>query len=330
MRLHVIGLPHTRFTPEYSWCAYTQKVAKFARMMSDQGVDVITYGNGEAELPGKYVMVTDASFDPFYVPEFTAGNPIFKQFNDRATAALLGLLEPGDIICIIGGNAQAITVPDYKTVEFGIGYTGTFAPYRVWESATWESHVLGINRAYGSENDTVIYNYFDPDDFAIGKPEYFAFMGRITHCKGIDLAIAACKRAGVPLKIAGNIFEDSDYVCHLSGDIEYVGNLAPAERKVFLSGAIATFCPSRYVEPFCGVHVESMLSGVPVITSDWGVFPETVMNDEEGWRCRTLEDYVAAIGAESELSPDELRHGAIERYSMDVIGPQYLDYFEQL
>jgi glycosyltransferase involved in cell wall biosynthesis len=341
VNLHVVGLPHTRFTPEYSWCAYTQKVAKFAKMMTEAGVEVITYGNGEAELPGKYVKLTDVVYEPFFVPDFDSTNPVFSHFNNhfnaRATAAIYEQIGAGDIICLIGGTAQqpiATNLTHWPSVEFGIGYTGVFAKYRVWESHVWESHVHGVWHTQGSEYDQVIYNYFDPADFSVGKDRhYLAFMGRITHCKGPDIAIAAAHKMGVPLKIAGHIFDDCEYVRELSGDVEYIGDLTPAERKTFLSKAIAVLCPSRYIEPFCGVHVEAMFSGTPVITSDWGVFPETVTQGEEGFRCRSIDDYAMAIdeiSLGSVLEPGELRARAIERYSLEAIAPQYLDYFDRL
>ena len=333
MRLHVVALPHTNFTPAYSWCAYTTKVARFAKMMTDAGVEVVTYGNGEAELPGKYVKVTDTQFAPFFVPDFDPNEYLFSNFNAKAIAALVEHLETDDIICLIGGTAQrpiATALSHWPVVEFGIGYIGTFAQYRVFESAIWENHVHGIDRTYGSEHDAVIHNYFDPSEFTLGEcGDYFAYLGRITHCKGVDTAVTACRKAGVPLKIAGHVFEDSEYVKDLDGDIEYVGELEPAGRKELLSGAAATFCPSRYIEPFCGVHVESLLSGTPVITSDWGAFTETVRDGHEGWRCRSVDDFTKAIGRVHD-SPKTLRRNAIKAYSLDAIAPQYLDYFARI
>jgi len=330
MRLHVVGLPHTNLTAQFSWCAYTAKVAKFAKMMTDQGCEVVTYGNGEAELAGKYVKVTDMQFAPFFVPDFTPEEFLFKNFNAKAIAALVQHLESGDIICLIGGTAQkpiADALGHWPVVEFGVGYTGTFAKYRVFESHIWANHVYGIDRAYGSEFDAVIPNYFDPKDFAVSKGrDYFAFLGRITGCKGIDIAIAACKKAGVPLKIGGHVFEDAEYVKDLTGEIEYVGELDPKGRKDLLGHAIATFCPSRYIEPFCGVHIESLLSGTPVIVSDWGIFPETVRNGHEGWRCRGLDDYVKAIGSPAHDPAQVLRREAVAKYSLDAVGPLYADY----
>lgn len=47
--LHIVSLPHTQTTAEYTHCAYTQKVRKFCNMMSDLGHEVILYASEENE-----------------------------------------------------------------------------------------------------------------------------------------------------------------------------------------------------------------------------------------------------------------------------------------
>ena len=44
MRLHLPAIPHTITSPEFSHCAFTGKVLRFAPMMRSRGYVVIHYG----------------------------------------------------------------------------------------------------------------------------------------------------------------------------------------------------------------------------------------------------------------------------------------------
>ena len=91
------------------------------------------------------------------------------------------------------------------------------------------------------------------------------------------------------------------------------------------------FFPSQYAEPFGKVLVESLLSGTPAISTDWGAFTETNIHGVTGYRCRTFNDYVEAVSSIKNgdiHSKDCRNHG--EKYSMKNIRPQYEDYFRKV
>jgi glycosyltransferase involved in cell wall biosynthesis len=151
-------------------------------------------------------------------------------------------------------------------------------------------------------------------------------MGRCVRAKGIDIAVDVAERAGKRLVIAG----PKDPHGGISGGgyrlprrAEYVGIAGLDQRRELLAGARAVLCPSRYVEPFCGVHCEAMLSGTPAITSDWGAFAEYNIHRQTGFRCRNLRDFVRAVDRLDEIDPARCREWAEARFEMNRVGRQY-------
>ena len=72
-----------------------------------------------------------------------------------------------------------------------------------------------------------------------------------------------------------------------------------------------------------------MLSGTPVITTDFGVFSQTVINGFNGFRCNTLDDFVQACKKVSELNPKEIRKHS-EKYLMQNVALEFDKWFTDL
>ena len=349
-RLHVLSLPHTQTTREFNACAYTSKVRKLATMMTKEGYPVTLYASdeNEAECNELVSCITRAEqhwhlknedwyrrgevYGLPYDPEY----PLWQFFNTRVCAALAERLADHDVICLATGTQRPIVdaYPQHMSVETGVGYEGTCSQYRVFESYAWMhavyGHQQGASAADGQFFDAVIPNFFEPEDFPLSPASnnfepYCLFMSRMTPRKGYDLAIEATRRASIKLIIAG-VGGDKPEAEH----VEYAGLADSATRAELMGGATALLAPTHYLEPFGGVVVEAMLCGTPVITTDWGAFSENVQLGVDGFRCRTMAEFVQAIGAVKSLDRKQIHERAVERFSLAAVGPQYDRYFSRL
>lgn len=341
---HVVNLPHTQTTAEYTHCAYTQKVRKFCNMMTDLGHDVILYASEENEARVKElvtVITKDKQREIFGDNDHTKNyfnitwgihDPGWVEMNSNAIRAIASRIQPRDFICVIGGVCQQIIAdafPNNQAVEYGIGYTGTFSKFRVFESYSHLHMVHGLqnDELHGNFYETVIPNYYDIEEFPFAKEkdDYFLFIGRLNTDKGYPIAQEVCQKLGKRLILAGQ--------GNFSGYGEHVGVVGVEKRGELMSKAKAVFVASTYIEPFGGVHAEAMLSGTPVITTNFGVFTETVENGVNGYRCDVFRDFVAAAKACEKFTPakrEKLRKAAQKRFGTHEVAKQYDAYFNRL
>lgn len=356
MRFHVVALPHTQTTKEYSACAYTQKVLNFCKMMTSLGHEVYHYG-GEGSTPEAVEHITTVTHadrekwwgsnnwrKDFFAIDWDERLPYWVGANQATIREIKRRLQPRDFICLIGGNCQrsiANAFPHHMAVEFGIGYQGVFSKYRVFESYAWMHYVYGLlNQKDGASYDAVIPNYFDPADFPLieRKEDYFVFVGRLVSRKGIELAVETTRRLGAKLIIAGQgvVSKEPGRIvareCVIEGKhVEHVGVLGVKERGLLMGNARALFAPTTYIGPFEGVSIEALFCGTPTITTDWGCFAENNLDGRTGFRIRTLGEALYACKSLSSLdSPAALRRYAIDRFSIDVVRYRYQEYFDQL
>jgi glycosyltransferase involved in cell wall biosynthesis len=232
-------------------------------------------------------------------------------------------------------------------VEWGIGYEGTFAKYRVFESYAWMHAVYGMQRGAGCADggafDAVIPNFFDVADFPFAEErsdDYLLYLGRIIPRKGVQVAVDLAERMGKRLLVAGAGSVDCvppvGQVRPLGSDggsVENLGMVSIERRGELLSRATAVLVPTQYLEPFGGVAVEAMLCGTPVLTTDWGAFTEYVDNGSNGQRCRVLRDFVAGVEwaqGLSSLQRRTIRLSAQARFGCDTVKHDYRDYFDRL
>lgn len=329
LRFHLLGLPHCPTHTDFCHCAYTSKVWKFGKMMTNLGHEVYHYGvqGSNLQCTKHYDM---GGYSSPYKP-CTFDKTQFGRFNQYCNNALRQNCKPTDFILPIGGLSQEPALAGLLSpiVEYGIGYYGVMQnSYKCFESYAHMHIVYGQHSKDpdGRFCDAVIPNYFDLDDFTYNaKPKkYYLFMGRLIHRKGLDIAIEATRRAGVQLKVCGG------GRCPKAPHVEYVGMADIKQRNDLMRNAIALICPTLYVEPFGGVNVEAQLCGTPVICTDFGAFTETVEQGRTGYRCHTMKEFVDAIDQVTFLDREIIHQRACNTYSLEAIGRMYEVYFTRL
>jgi glycosyltransferase involved in cell wall biosynthesis len=109
---------------------------------------------------------------------------------------------------------------------------------------------------------------------------YALVVSRLAPEKGIDVAIDACRMAGVPLVIAGDGPERDSLQARAAGaDVRFAGRVDEAELARLRAGAALAIVPSRSAETFGMAAAEAMAAGVPVVASRIGALPELVEED---------------------------------------------------
>lgn len=344
MRFHILGLPHTVSSKLFNACAYTQKVVKFGKMMTQRGHEVIHYGHEDSDLicSEHVTVLTNKDFQTSYGShdwrknffKFDMNDHAYQTFFKNAIKEIHIRKKKNDFLLPFWGSGVKPVCDahsDMIIVEPGIGYAGGhWARWKVFESYAIYHAYYGLNAVGTCKQDwydVVIPNYFDLEDFEYSenKEDYFLYLGRVYDGKGVNIAIQATEKAGVKLIIAGQKEEGYKLPSH----VEYIGYADVNKRKKLMSKARASFLASMYIEPFGGVQIENLLSGTPTITTDWGSFVENNLHGITGYRCRTMGDFVQAIKNIDKIKPINCRKWG-ENFSLDKVSIMYEKYFQDI
>jgi glycosyltransferase involved in cell wall biosynthesis len=167
------------------------------------------------------------------------------------------------------------------------------------------------------------------------KQPYLSFIGRIAPIKGVHLAIDVAKRAGIPLKIAGDVqpayrdYFEAKVKPQIDGRfIEYIGLADLRGKNELLGNSLAMLFPIQWNEPFGLVMVEAMACGTPVLALAGGSVTEVVQDGVSGYVCRSVRQLASRV-AQLHFDPAALRQYVEQNFSLELMVGKYADLYQR-
>ncbi|GIH21065.1 glycosyltransferase family 4 protein [Rugosimonospora africana] len=174
--------------------------------------------------------------------------------------------------------------------------------------------------------------YVDPVDAPQRHDGPVLWLARFSPDKGPDLAIQACREAGLPLVLAGKASEPSEAkyleeeIRPMLRDDDDIQLLADADRTVtdkLLAEARCLIMPIRWDEPFGMVMIEAMAVGTPVVALSRGAVPELIRDGLTGWVRGRPEDLPAALHRIDEIDPADCVAHVRANFSAPLMARRY-------
>ncbi|QNL48190.1 glycosyltransferase family 4 protein [Olivibacter sp. SDN3] len=171
--------------------------------------------------------------------------------------------------------------------------------------------------------------------FVANPKSYLLYFGRIHPEKGAHLAIEVAKRSAMPLIIAGLVQDEhyfSTYILpHVNGkQIQYVGNVGPAERNRLLGDAAALLHLIAFDEPFGLSVAEAMLCGTPVVAMDRGSMPELLRHGQTGFLVNSVDEAIQAIAGIHSLSRNDCLKWARSKFTQEKMTADYIAVYRRI
>jgi glycosyltransferase involved in cell wall biosynthesis len=191
-------------------------------------------------------------------------------------------------------------------------------------------YVAGRIRRYYNRGSAVVYPPVDTTFYRLPDPARrpiepnFLVVSALVPYKRVDVALAASRKAGMPLKIVGRGPEEARLRQLAGSGVEFLGWRSDEEVRDLYGQSTAVLLPG--VEDFGMVPVEAQACGTPVVALGRGGARETI---EEGVSGILVEEDSAdgfadalALAASARFDPVAIR-GRAERFSR----ARFLDAF---
>ena len=144
-----------------------------------------------------------------------------------------------------------------------------------------------VRGGYRTEKLNTIHHFIHPEQLAANDysqpSDYYCYLGRISHEKGVETLLKAASQLPYKLKIIGSGPSLSRLITKYQSDhIEFLGYKNWEEIKSILKNACFLVSPSEWYEVLGLNNIEALCLGVPVLASNIGGIPELIRETENG------------------------------------------------
>jgi glycosyltransferase involved in cell wall biosynthesis len=105
--------------------------------------------------------------------------------------------------------------------------------------------------------------------------------------------------------------------------VEFIGEIADAEKSKFLGEASALLFPINWPEPFGLVMIEAMACGTPVLAFRHGAAPEVIDDGVTGFVVDDIESAIATIPRLLSLDRRRIREAFENRFTVERMAINY-------
>jgi glycosyltransferase involved in cell wall biosynthesis len=333
MRIALIGPPFIEIPP----CRYGGTelfIGNLARELYARGHDVTVYGNGDSRLPCQVKSIyPHADWPPGDLVRSQLKNADHTAWALRDASATADVIHLNDLVGLpatrfIDGVPVVLTIHHPHEAVLTEHYE-RYPEVHYVAIANWLAKLEPMPRT------TVIPHGIPVSDYtcSAAKDDYVAFLGRMAPCKGPHLAIDAARRAGVRIKLAGEIqpvfreYWETEMEPRLEDPaVEYIGEADFAIKNQLLSRARALLFSIQWEEPFGLVMIEAMACGTPVLAFAGGAVAEVVSDGINGWMCDGIDEMAERIRSVN-IPARRCRDFVEAHYSVSTMADAYVNLY---
>jgi glycosyltransferase involved in cell wall biosynthesis len=335
MRIALIAPPFIE-VPPIRYGGTELFIGNLANELQSLRHDVIVYANGDSKTSGRVKWIYPHSQWPIDDPVQACHKNV-----DHTAWAMADAAEWADVIHlndIVGVPfTRFVSTPTVLTIHHPDepSLSEQYARYP-------DVHYIAIAQWLAERQPMpwvhTVHHGIDPDRYVYSadKDDYVAFLGRMAPAKGPHLAIEAAKKAGVRLKLAGEVQPVFNEYWHdqvlplIDGDqIEFIGEVDRLRKNALLSRAQALLFPIQWEEPFGLVMIEAMACGTPVLALPGGSVKEVVRDGVSGWICADVEEMAERI-KDLTIAPSVCHQYMTENFSVTRMAERYISVYERV